>query len=558
MGKKSVHIRTLQRSPSSSDPSATTATGRIIFQSKRYMGRTHFLLMIIAFLLSSQIFAQSVYIDSLKNALRNAKEDTVKIDLTLQLTNAFANKNDDSMIYYSLQVIDLLKHRFEKVVDDNIKSNILWTISQNYAHVNIDSFVHYAEENYFFSKQHGNTLPEDAEITALSNLANSYWWAGNYPAAKEAYFKTLAMAEQLGDTMLIADANVKIAMVNRNAGDFRQAITYYSIGEKLARQSGNDYILLEVLVDKGKSYEELGILDSAYNYLQECLAKIYSMYKKDMSGGVQAEMGIIYSKMGKKDLAEEFFRKAIQLNIEEKSIRLLARAYCEYAEHFDRFHIRDSAIYYAAKGLEIDRRFKLLVQQLRASALLAKLYKEKNNIDSAYRYQSLMIETRDSVFSREKINRMQTLDFNERLRQQELEQVKATAESARQQKLQYALVGIGITILIILFLLLSRSFITSAKLISFFNIIALLLVFEFLNMVLHPLLERFTHHAPAWMLLSLVCIAALLVPLHHRLEKWMTVKLVEKNKAIRLAHAKKTIEELEDKKEDLTITATVK
>jgi hypothetical protein len=50
------------------------------------------------------------------------------------------------------------------------------------------------------------------------------------------------------------------------------------------------------------------------------------------------------------------------------------------------------------------------------------------------------------------------------------------------------------------------------------------------------------------MLLALVCIAAILVPIHHKLEKWATHKLVEKNKAIRLAVAKKTIEELENKK----------
>jgi hypothetical protein len=34
------------------------------------------------------------------------------------------------------------------------------------------------------------------------------------------------------------------------------------------------------------------------------------------------------------------------------------------------------------------------------------------------------------------------------------------------------------------------------------------------------------------------------VPLHHKLEKWATTKLVEKNKQIRLAAAKKTLEEL--------------
>jgi hypothetical protein len=82
--------------------------------------------------------------------------------------------------------------------------------------------------------------------------------------------------------------------------------------------------------------------------------------------------------------------------------------------------------------------------------------------------------------------------------------------------------------------------------ITFFGVIALLIVFEFLNLFLHPFLEKITNHSPVLMLLALVCIAALLVPFHHRLEKWAINKLVEKNKSIRLAAAKKTIEKLEN------------
>jgi hypothetical protein len=48
-------------------------------------------------------------------------------------------------------------------------------------------------------------------------------------------------------------------------------------------------------------------------------------------------------------------------------------------------------------------------------------------------------------------------------------------------------------------------------------------------------------------LLDLFCIAALLVPLHHKLEKWAMHKLVEKNKQVWLDSAKKTVEELEKK-----------
>ena len=80
--------------------------------------------------------------------------------------------------------------------------------------------------------------------------------------------------------------------------------------------------------------------------------------------------------------------------------------------------------------------------------------------------------------------------------------------------------------------------------IKFFGVIGLLIVFEFLNLLLHPFLEKVTHHSPTLMLIALVVIAALLVPLHHKVEHWATTKLIEKNKKIRLANAEKTIAQL--------------
>ena len=72
-------------------------------------------------------------------------------------------------------------------------------------------------------------------------------------------------------------------------------------------------------------------------------------------------------------------------------------------------------------------------------------------------------------------------------------------------------------------------------------------MFEFINLLIHPFLERVTHHSPLLMLLALVAIASLLIPMHHKIEKWIKDKMTEKNKTIRLEHAKKTIENLESK-----------
>jgi len=47
------------------------------------------------------------------------------------------------------------------------------------------------------------------------------------------------------------------------------------------------------------------------------------------------------------------------------------------------------------------------------------------------------------------------------------------------------------------------------------------------------------------MLLSLVGLAAIIIPFHHKLEHWAVNKLVENNKRARLEAAKRTIEQLE-------------
>ena len=95
-------------------------------------------------------------------------------------------------------------------------------------------------------------------------------------------------------------------------------------------------------------------------------------------------------------------------------------------------------------------------------------------------------------------------------------------------------------------LILRGSLIANTKLIEFFGMIALLIVFEFLNLLLHPLLEYITHHTPVFTLLALVCVSLLLVPMHLKIEKLAAHKLVEKNKLVRLATAKKTMEEVEN------------
>ena len=163
---------------------------------------------------------------------------------------------------------------------------------------------------------------------------------------------------------------------------------------------------------------------------------------------------------------------------------------------------------------------------------------EKINSDSALKYAIEYYSLRDSVYNINKMQQIEAMAIVENEKQ-------LREKEDRQHNLQYAAIALVLITFVLLFFLFSHSIIANQRLIKFLGILALLIVFEFINLFIHPYLDKLTDHSIPIMLGIMVCIAALLIPLHHKLEHWITHKLVEKNKRIRLAAAKKTIAKLD-------------
>jgi len=54
----------------------------------------------------------------------------------------------------------------------------------------------------------------------------------------------------------------------------------------------------------------------------------------------------------------------------------------------------------------------------------------------------------------------------------------------------------------------------------------MLVLFEYLTLLLHPAVANLTHHTPVLEILIFVGVAALVIPLHHKLEHWLIHKLI--------------------------------
>ena len=165
----------------------------------------------------------------------------------------------------------------------------------------------------------------------------------------------------------------------------------------------------------------------------------------------------------------------------------------------------------------------LKAEQLRAIEALLDGFRASGPRDSAYRYALLRMDLKDSLFNEARSRSIQQMHFTELLREQEKESRRKLDAQHRRQNLQTTAVAIFVITFLVFVVLLRRKN-PNLKAIRFMGILAVLLLFEFVSMLLHPWLEKITHHHPLWMLFGLVCIGAVIAPLHHRMTLWIQHK----------------------------------
>ena len=387
------------------------------------------------------------------------------------------------------------------------------------------------------------------ELKRDSMMAMVYRAIGNRYVIKTDYnFSILNYAKGLeytsNDETRRAGLYLNLAYVYIITGNKEVALDYIKKGKTIGQLDQNLYF--QNLLD-GFIFNELDKPDSALFYFRQAENLPVKITDALLTSVFMLQTGRAHELNGDADLAETYYKKTMAFCKEKylpSSIIRTGNFYCNFLMKAGKY---EEAKQMALENLAVAKKAGINEGISTVAEVLRKIYTHDAVKDSIIYYAQLQIDYKDSVSNQKKQSEFQNLTFSQQLREID-EQAKAKQATAeRKQNIQFALIAFGIISFIIIFLLLSRSIITNTKMIEFLGVLALLIVFEFLNLLLHPFLERVTNHSPVLMLLALVCIAALLVPLHHRIEKWATAKLVEKNKKIRLAAAKKTIEQLEKK-----------
>ncbi len=354
------------------------------------------------------------------------------------------------------------------------------------------------------------------------------------------------VAEKANNDRLKTFGKGMLALSYLTMGDFDKAVAYNKAAMEAGTRYTPDIIYVCVVNDMGTIYLAMNKVDSALVYTQKAYELAIKTGINYWLTSTYLQFGSIHQALNNPALALNYWNLALNEAKRINSPKFQSIAYNAISKYYFTNNQIDSAKLYATKAIASVSNTAFNTLNVEPAKLLLNIYRGIN-IDSAFKYSEIYRAANDSLYNIKALQQAQLMSVEEESRQEQLALEEEKANESRKMNLEYTFIALGIVSFFMLFILFSRKHITNTKVIQFLSVVSLLMVFEFLNLLIHPILEKITHHSPFLMLLSLVALAALLIPLHHKLEHWAVNKLIEKNKATRLAAAKKTIDELEKK-----------
>ena len=355
-------------------------------------------------LLPAVTFAQTNIVDSLNRLLQNEKQDTSRVKLLNQISDAYSTSKPDTALVLAQQALALAR----------------------------------------------KTGFATGEIRSLTISGNVFDLTGNYPKALQLYLEALKKAEASEDNIYVGRVLSNIGLVYNEQGNYRQAIVYYLKSLAIGKTFNDERIILINLLNLGDSYEKLNLLDSALNYTNQAYDLAVKLRNADLTGIALNNLGNIYAKMGQDGMAMHNYKLGLPFYIEIQDDEGLCESYLGMAALFKKAVATDSSLYYAKLSLTIAQKAGFTSRVMNASNFLSSYYVAIHNTDSAFAYQNIAITAKDSLFSQEKTREIQTLNFNETQRQQELKDAK---EEAKTELKFNILLGGLFTLLLVAFLL---------------------------------------------------------------------------------------------------------
>lgn len=442
-------------------------------------------------------------------------------------------------------ILDSLLLKLNKEKTDTGKALLYSTISREYLFTNLDSAYYYINKGISLSKKLNFSKGLCRNYVSFSSYLNQI---GNQTKALEIGIEALKIAEENNEDFGRMMALGNLGVLYGYQSDFEKTIAYTKQTYELAKKNKTTNTIISSLINLAAGYLNGKQLDSSLYYNNLALTEAYKLKDNIFLCAISSIFGNIHQNLNQNNIALEYYKQGLNYAEISKYKEGIIQNQLALSKLYKSIGKKDSSIYYAKKSLALASYNNNNYVILESSKMIYMHFKENRQTDSALKYLEIINQVKDSLNNKEKIKQLQNITISEKIRQEDLAELKQIQEQEKNDLIQYSLIAIFIICFIIITTILSNSIVVNERIVKFLGIMGLLFFFEFINLVLHPYIIKITHHSPIFMLMIMVGIASLIIPTHHKIEKWILPKMIERNKKIRIEHAKSIIEANETEK----------
>lgn len=505
-----------------------------------------FFLVVLSFAISgTELFAQTNNrnIDSLQQIITTNQQDssTVRAFLLLSKSNLHSNPAQS-------------KIEAEKAL--SMAQRIGWKRGMAECHKLI-GVIYYELYAYKTTIAHYDSALQlvkpksDGDLIAdlYNNLGNAYSELGDHPKALEYHFKSLNMNETINNQVGVSTNCLNIgSFYTTKFSNYVDGLRYLKKSLEASTRIKDTVLMSEGLIGIALIYNRQGKKDSALNLYRQAyiLDNVIQNYRGlSISSN---NMGSIYLEKKDLDFADSLFHISLatckraglkgilitvlknlgSLNIDRAKTKTVntSKEYIEQARQ------------YVYEGIDSASSGGVADTPYTYYKVLSDLDELSGNASRALYFFKKGQKIEDSIYSKENAEHISLLEKErEQFEQQRAQDArKASARIAKTIQLLSIFTGILILVSMIIFLTSKK---LNHRLIHFLGTLSVIAVFELISILIHPFLERITHHNLIYMLLCLVLIASFIIPLHHQVEKMvkefitkriMKVHAIEKRK----------------------------
>lgn len=346
--------------------------------------------------------AQPVYTDSLQQALNEAKSDTTRIQLHLDLAYEFMYSDNPTAEMHAQEAVRIAE-----------KLNQAGYLAEGYA-----------------------------------ALGTVFDYQGKALLAMQNYLKSIALFEQENNEKALGNMYFNVGALFVDRGEKQQAISYLKKGYALEMKQGDTLDALFSLLTLSGQMAETAQTDSTEKLYAELFSLVSASPNTALLANIQLNYGkFLVSKRIDPEKGKQFLDKAWLLARQEENSVLQMGACINISEYWIARLQGDSAIHYARMANQMAENSNQLLRRINSYMALSRAFEILPDIDSALYYYKKYDFLSDSISS---VQKSEQLNEMELIYQTEENERKLLAKDAALAKSRNRMLIIGFTALLLL------------------------------------------------------------------------------------------------------------